>query len=121
MTAIDTPALVEAHHIDIIPPGQRTDRPWLQFPFWVGGNVNIFNVVLGGVVVVIGLPFWWALIAITIGTMLGALLIALHATQGPRTGVRRWCSPSRSSGSTGSRSCTARWCCSTWGSSPRAW
>ena len=87
MTAIDTPALVEAHHIDIIPPGQRTDRPWLQFPFWVGGNVNIFNVVLGGVVVVIGLPFWWALIAITIGTMLGALLIALHATQGPRTGV----------------------------------
>ena len=38
-------------------------------------------------VVSIGLTFWWALIAITAGTIIGALLIALHATQGPRLGV----------------------------------
>jgi heme A synthase len=49
--------------------------------------VNVFNVVLGGVVVSLGLTFWWALIAITAGTIIGALLIALHATQGPRLGV----------------------------------
>jgi NCS1 family nucleobase:cation symporter-1 len=47
----------------------------------------VFNVVLGGVCVSIGLTFWWALAAITIGTLIGALLIALHATQGPRLGV----------------------------------
>src|SRR6202007_2497175 len=31
--------------------------------------------------------FWWALAAITVGTLIGALLIALHATQRPRLGV----------------------------------
>jgi purine-cytosine permease-like protein len=35
----------------------------------------------------IGLTFWQALIAIAAGTGIGALLIALHATQGPRLGV----------------------------------
>ena len=39
------------------------------------------------VTVSIGLTFWWALVAITAGTLIGALLIALHATQGPRLGV----------------------------------
>ncbi len=62
-------------------------EPWHQFAFWWGGNVNVFNVVLGAVTVSIGLTFWWALIAIAAGTLIGALLIALHATQGPRLGV----------------------------------
>ena len=78
---------VENHHIDMIPAGARHGKPWHQFAFWWGGNVNVFNVVLGGVTVSIGLTFWWALIAITAGTLIGALLIALHATQGPRLGV----------------------------------
>jgi nucleobase:cation symporter-1, NCS1 family len=78
---------VENRHIDHIPAGARHGRPWHQFAFWWGGNVNVFNVVLGGVVVAIGLTFWWALIAIAAGTLTGALLIALHATQGPKLGV----------------------------------
>jgi NCS1 family nucleobase:cation symporter-1 len=78
---------VESHHIDVIPLGARHGKPWHQFAFWWGGNVNVFNVVLGAVVVTIGLPFWWALIAIGAGTLIGALLIALHATQGPVLGV----------------------------------
>lgn len=78
---------VETRHIDMIPAGARHGKPWHQFAFWWGGNVNVFNVVLGGVVVTIGLSFWWALIAIAVGTAIGALLIALHATQGPRLGV----------------------------------
>lgn len=78
---------VETHHIDRIPPNARHGKPWQQLVFWFGGNVNVFNVVLGAVVVSLGLTFWWALIAIALGTLLGALLIALHATQGPRLGV----------------------------------
>jgi NCS1 family nucleobase:cation symporter-1 len=78
---------VETHHIDRIPEGARHGKPWHQFAFWWGANVNVFNVVLGAVVVSIGLTFWWALIAIAVGTLLGALLIALHATQGPVLGV----------------------------------
>jgi nucleobase:cation symporter-1, NCS1 family len=78
---------VENHHIDMIPAGARHGKPWQQLVFWAGANINVFNIVLGGVVVVIGLTFWWALLAIIVGTMLGALLIALHATQGPKLGV----------------------------------
>jgi purine-cytosine permease-like protein len=78
---------VETHHIDVIPPGARHGGPWQQFFFWFGANVNIFNVVLGAVVVSLGLTFWPALIAIAVGTLFGAVLIALHATQGPRLGV----------------------------------
>src|SRR5215831_6206672 len=78
---------VETHHIDRIPAGARHGKPWHQFAFWWGANVNVFNVVLGAVVVSIGLTFWWALIAIAAGTLIGALLIALHATQGPVLGV----------------------------------
>jgi len=78
---------VENRHIDHIPAGARHGKPWHQFAFWFGGNVNVFNVILGAVTVSIGLTFWWALIAIAAGTLIGALLIALHATQGPRLGV----------------------------------
>ncbi|MGH3292402.1 MAG: purine-cytosine permease family protein [Trebonia sp.] len=78
---------VENRHIDHIPAAARHGKPWHQLVFWFGGNVNVFNVVLGGVCVSIGLTFWWALAAITVGTLIGALLIALHATQGPRLGV----------------------------------
>src|SRR6266702_486312 len=78
---------VENRHIDHIPAGARHGKPWHQFAFWWGGNVNVFNVVRGAVVVSIGLSFWWALIAIAAGTLIGALLIALHPTQGPVLGV----------------------------------
>jgi nucleobase:cation symporter-1, NCS1 family len=81
------PRYVENRHIDHIPAGARYGKPWHQFAFWFGGNVNVFNVVMGAVTVSIGLTFWQAMIAIAVGTLIGALLIALHATQGPRLGV----------------------------------
>jgi NCS1 family nucleobase:cation symporter-1 len=78
---------VEKHHIDMIPVGARHGKAWHQAAFWAGANWNVFNVVLGGVLVAIGLTFYWAVIAIVAGTMAGALFVALHATQGPRLGV----------------------------------
>jgi nucleobase:cation symporter-1, NCS1 family len=77
----------ESRHIDMIPAASRHGKPWHQFAFWLGGNFNVFNLVIGAVVVEIGLTFWWAVIAIAIGVLIGALLIALHATQGPVLGV----------------------------------
>src|SRR5438034_3727841 len=81
------PRYVENRHIDHIPAGARHGKPWHQFAFWFGSNVNVFNVVVDAVIVAIGLSFWWARIAIAAGTLIGALLITLHATQGPRLGV----------------------------------
>src|SRR6266851_6757373 len=104
---------VETHHIDMIPAGARHGKPWQQLPFWAGANVNVFNVFLGGVVVSFGLTFWWAVLAITTGTLAGALFIALHATQGPRLGCRRRSSRAPSSASTGRRSYFPAFSCST--------
>jgi nucleobase:cation symporter-1, NCS1 family len=78
---------IESHHIERIPEAARHGKPWHQFAFWFGANVNVFNVVLGAITIEIGLTFWWALIAISVGVVIGALLIALHATQGPKLGV----------------------------------
>jgi NCS1 family nucleobase:cation symporter-1 len=78
---------VETHHIDVIPQEARHGKPWQQFAFWWGSNVNVFNVVLGAVVIEIGLTFYWALISIAVGVLAGGLLVALHATQGPKLGV----------------------------------
>ena len=78
---------VENRHIEYIPAAARHGKPWHQFFFWAGANFNVFNVVLGGITVSIGLTFWWALVAIVFGTLVGALLIALHASQGPKLGV----------------------------------
>ncbi len=79
---------VETHHIDVIPAAARHGKPWQQIFFWAGANVNVFNIVLGGVFIsFLQLTFWWAVIAIAIGALIGGLLIALHATQGPRLGV----------------------------------
>src|SRR5215472_5258629 len=78
---------VESRHIDHIPAAARHGKPWHQFAFWFGSNVCVLNVVLGAITVSIGLTFWQALAAIAVGTLVGALLIALHATQGPRLGV----------------------------------
>jgi nucleobase:cation symporter-1, NCS1 family len=77
----------ERHHIEFIPHSARHGSAGQQLAFWFGGNVNVFNVVLGGVTIEIGLTFWWALAVISAGTIIGALLVALHATQGPRLGV----------------------------------
>jgi purine-cytosine permease-like protein len=78
---------VESRHIDHIPAEARYGKPWHQFAFWFGSNVCVLNIVVGAVTVSIGLTFRQALIAIAVGTVIGALLIALHATQGPRLGV----------------------------------
>ena len=102
---------VENRHIDHIPAAARHGKPWQQLVFWFGGNVNVFNVVLGGVLVSIGLTFWWAVAAIVIGTLIGALLIALHATQGPRLGVPQSIQSRGQFGFTGRRSCSRpSWC-----------
>ena len=78
---------VETHHIDVIPAAARHGKPWQQIFFWAGANVNVFNIVLGGVFIEFQLTFWQAEVAIAVGALIGGLLIALHATQGPRLGV----------------------------------
>ena len=80
-------ATIEVRSIDFIPPAERHGRVRDQFTLWFGLNANIFPVVLGGVLVFMGLDFLWACIAITLGVVIGLILVGFHALQGPRLGV----------------------------------
>ncbi|HEV3382875.1 MAG TPA: cytosine permease [Trebonia sp.] len=85
----DSPSgtVVEQHHIEIIPAEDRQGRPRDQFTLWFATNANVVNFVLGGLAISAGLNLLWALVAIVAGNVLGMLLTALHAWQGPRLGV----------------------------------
>jgi NCS1 family nucleobase:cation symporter-1 len=80
-------AVVEQHHVDVIPESDRYGRPRDQFTLWFAANANVVNFTLGTLAILFGLNLFWALVAIVVGNVLGMLLTALHAWQGPRLGV----------------------------------
>jgi NCS1 family nucleobase:cation symporter-1 len=80
-------AQIEVRSIDQIPAAERRGKVRDQFTLWFGLNANIFPLVLGGVAVIMGLSFWWACVAIALGTLLGLAFVGFHAIQGPKLGV----------------------------------
>jgi hypothetical protein len=82
-----TQGVVEQHHVEAIPESDRHGRPRDQFTLWFAANANVVNFTLGVLAIEFGLNLFWALFAIVIGNVLGMLLTALHAWQGPRLGV----------------------------------
>ena len=79
--------LVEQHHVAVIPESDRHGRPRDQFTLWFAANANVVNFTLGVLAIEFGLNLFWALVGIVVGNVLGMLLTALHAWQGPRLGV----------------------------------
>jgi NCS1 family nucleobase:cation symporter-1 len=58
------------------------------FTVWFGSNLMLLTIVTGGLAVtVFALPFSWALAALAVGNLVGAVFMALHAAQGPTLGV----------------------------------
>jgi NCS1 family nucleobase:cation symporter-1 len=80
-------AEIEVRSIDHVPADERHGKLSGQFTFWFAATMNIFNIVLGGVAVYLGLNFFWACVAIVLGTIVGLLFVGFHAIQGPRLGV----------------------------------
>ena len=55
---------------------------------WFGSNLMLLTIVTGGLAVTIfALPFGWAVAALVVGNLVGAVFMALHAAQGPTLGV----------------------------------
>jgi NCS1 family nucleobase:cation symporter-1 len=78
---------IELRSIDYVPPEERHGRVRDQFTLWFPLNANIFALVLGGVMVLLGLNFLWSCIAIASGVLVGLTLVGFHAIQGPTLGV----------------------------------
>jgi NCS1 family nucleobase:cation symporter-1 len=82
------PATLERRTIDIIPLEERHGRPRDLFTIWFSSNIMPLTFVTGALApAVFGMSFWWSLVAIVVGNVVGALFMALHSAQGPRLGV----------------------------------
>jgi NCS1 family nucleobase:cation symporter-1 len=79
---------LELKTIQPIPADARHGRARDLFTVWFGSNVHLLTIVTGALsVTVFGLPFSWAVAGLTVGNLVGAIFMALHAAQGPTLGV----------------------------------
>ena len=79
---------LELRTIQPIALDQRHGKARDLFTVWFGSNVMLLTIVTGGLAVtVFKLSFVAAVIALTLGNLIGAIFMALHAAQGPTLGV----------------------------------
>jgi nucleobase:cation symporter-1, NCS1 family len=78
---------LEEKSIHYIDPRERHGRVRDQFTMWFGANTCALALVFGGLAISFGLSLGWAIVAILVGTAVGAAVAAFHALQGPQLGV----------------------------------
>ena len=79
--------ITETRTIDVIPDSERHGTPLNQFTLWFGANMQITAIVDGALAVVFGADALWAIVGLTLGNILGGIVMALHSAQGPRLGL----------------------------------
>ena len=88
MTNREQATRLEFRTIHQIAHGARHGKARDLFTVWFGTNIQLLTIVTGGLAVsAFHLPFGWAVVALAIGNLVGAIFMALHAAQGPRLGV----------------------------------
>lgn len=79
---------VETRTIDWVPPAERHGAAFSQFTLWFGSNTQITAIVDGALAVaVFKADTLWAIVALLLGNVLGGIIMALHAAQGPTLGL----------------------------------
>jgi NCS1 family nucleobase:cation symporter-1 len=84
---MDSSLSVERRSIDYIPEGERHGSVRSLFTVWFAANMQVTTVVTGALGVIVGLPLPWAIVALVIGNLAGAVFMALHSAQGPKLGI----------------------------------
>ncbi|WP_084541371.1 purine-cytosine permease family protein [Nocardioides alkalitolerans] len=80
--------LIERNTIGPVPADERNGSALGLVGIWLGVNMLPLTVVTGGLATTLfALPFWWGVLAIVLGNVIGGVLMALHASQGPSLGV----------------------------------
>lgn len=79
---------VEARTIEHIPETERHGKTRNLFTIWFGANVMLLTMVSGSLATALyGLPLWAGVLAILLGNLIGGVVMALHAAQGPQMGI----------------------------------
>ena len=78
---------VETHGIAPVPVGNRYGTAGRLFTVWFAPQINLTVVFSGTLAIALGLGFWLGLLAMVIGTVIGAFAVGYLSTWGPRTGT----------------------------------
>ena len=79
---------IEPQGLEHITEAQRHGRPFQMFTLWMAANLVLATWVIGNLAVgVFGVSMMGAFIALAIGNLVGAMLLGLLSTFGPRLGV----------------------------------
>ncbi|MGK8800749.1 cytosine permease, partial [Burkholderia cenocepacia] len=88
MSQRESIAHLEESTIQPIPLTERHGSAKDLFTIWFGSNIMMLTIVTGSLATtVFRQPFWWAALAILVGSLIGAVFMALHSAQGPQLGV----------------------------------
>ncbi|KQQ49780.1 hypothetical protein ASF68_18345 [Plantibacter sp. Leaf314] len=83
---IDTAGHIEVGGIDYIAESQRHGRPLGLFGIWAAANVTYLYIVYGGLLVILGLQVWEALVICVVGN-LWWFVVGWVAVSGPASGT----------------------------------
>ncbi len=90
-TLAPTPAhttIIEPGGIEAIPAHKRHGSPWQLLATWTAPNLEFATIFVGVIAVAFfGLGFWQAMLALALGTAVGALTQGVLSTWGPREGL----------------------------------
>lgn len=78
---------VEPYGVEPVPDVERHGLPRAQFTLWLGSNLTIADFALGFFPVSLGLSWFWTIVALGVGNLLGAWALAACAGMGPAAGV----------------------------------
>ncbi|MFE4667005.1 purine-cytosine permease family protein [Streptomyces sp. NPDC056716] len=79
---------IEARTVEHIPLDERHGRASEMFTIWFGTGLTLAAIATGFVATSLyALPFWAAVVALFAGCLAGGVVMALHAAQGPQTGI----------------------------------
>jgi NCS1 family nucleobase:cation symporter-1 len=84
------PRAIESGGIEAIPTDRRHGSPWQLFATWSSPNLEFATVFVGVLGIIFGLSFWQAVLALALGTALGALTQGILSTWGPREGLAQF-------------------------------
>jgi NCS1 family nucleobase:cation symporter-1 len=82
----DVAGRIETRGIDYIPAAERHGRPSALFGIWAAANVLYLNFVFGGILVLLGLGLWEALLICVLGN-LWWFVVGWIAVSGPASGT----------------------------------
>ena len=78
---------IEVRSIDYVPLSERHGKLWHLGPLWFMSNAELATLTVGLFSIEDGGSFWWSIIAILAGLLIGTLFMAFHSAQGPQLGL----------------------------------